>query len=145
MYKVLSEEYLKESFPILNFEEEVILLFISKDGITLHPVFTAIKKTTPNVENTIRKNFQEGTVNEGTLFLLKYKNKKVLIMPIKENWKEKYNLKYIEDGFLKLSSVYKERNINSIAIQEGVIPNDVIDQMIAKFELPKINYYENKE
>lgn len=145
MYKILSQEYLNETFPILNCEEDVIILFISKDGVCLHPAFSAIKNLNVNIENNIRKNCVEHTIKEGTLLLLKYNNKKVLIMPIQETWKEKYNQNFIEQGFLKISTVYKERNINSVAIQEGVIPSDLIDKLIEKLDLPKITYYANKE
>lgn len=145
MYKILSQDYLNETFPILNCEEDVIILFISKDGVCLHPAFSAIKNLNINIENNIRKNCVEHTIKEGTLLLLKHNDKKVLIMPIQETWKEKYNQNFIEQGFLKISTVYKERNINSIAIQEGVIPSDLIDKLIDKLDLPKITYYQNKE
>jgi hypothetical protein len=145
MYKILSKEYLNETYPILNCEEDAILLFISKDGVCLHPAFSAIKNLSETIENNIRKNCIENSIKEGTLILLKYKDKKVLIMPIQNTWKDKCVKDFIEQGFSKISSVYKERNLNSIAIQEGVIPAEIIDKIIEKLDLPKITYYPNKE
>jgi hypothetical protein len=66
-------------------------------------------------------------------------------MPIQNTWKDKCVKDFIEQGFSKISSVYKERNLNSIAIQEGVIPAEIIDKIIEKLDLPKITYYPNKE
>ncbi len=146
MYKFLSNEFLIESFPILNCEEEIILFFISKDGVCLHPTFNAIKQLNSNVEKIIYKNCIVEKINEGELLLLKIHNgKKVLIMPIQETWKDTYNAEYVHQGFIKISNVYKEKNLNSIAIQEGIVQNEYIDKLIGILDLPKITYYQNKE
>jgi hypothetical protein len=65
----------------------------------------------------------------------------ILTMPIQEGWKTAYDYDYVYQGFLKISGIYKERDIESIAIQEGLIPTDVIDSIIEKLDLPKIVYY----
>jgi len=66
-------------------------------------------------------------------------------MPIQETWKDTYNAEYVHQGFIKISNVYKEKNLNSIAIQEGIVQNEYIDKLIGILDLPKITYYQNKE
>lgn len=146
MYKVLSEEFLNEHYPILNCEEDTILFFISKDGVSLHSVFLAIKNKYKNIENTIRNNYIEKDAIDGTLLLTKLSNgKKILIMIIQDSWKTGFQQEHVEKGFEKISNVYKERGICSIAIQEGIISNEIIDQLVEKLDLPKITYYKSKE
>lgn len=146
MYNMLSEEFLNENYPILNCEEDTILFFISQDGVSLHSVFLAIKSKYKNIQNTIRNNYIIKDAEEGTLLLSKISNgKKILIMISQSNWKTGFEPNHVEKGFEKLSSVYKERGIKSIAIQEGIVSNEFIDKLINKLDLPKITYYQNKE
>lgn len=146
MYNVLSEDYLNENYPILNCEEDTILFFISKDGVALHSVFLAIKNKYKNIENTIRTNYVEKEASEGTLLLSKIEcGKKILIMIVQDSWKTDYEKHHIEKGFEKISAVYKERGIGSIAIQEGIVSLDLIEDLINKFDLPKITYYKSED
>lgn len=142
MYALIEKEQLIEMFPILGSKETTILNMISADGVSLMSVFKAMKSIYPVLHDSIRKNTTAGNFDAGRLLLHRVNEDfNILTMPIQEGWKTAYDYDYVYQGFVKISGIYKEREIESIAIQEGLIPNDVIDGIIAILDLPKIVYY----
>jgi len=144
MYNLIEKNDLIAMFPILNCQESAILNMVSQDGIGLNPVFLAMKSLYPNMADSLRKNIMGNTFEAGNLLLHRVQESfVVLTMPIQESWKTEYSYDYVFKGFQKISLIYKERNITSLAIQEGIIPNDVIDKLIDTLDLPKIVYYQS--
>lgn len=142
MYNLISKEELQTMFPILKSEETAILNMVSSDGIALTSACHAMKALYPNMAEGVKRNSLNGELGEGKLLLHRVPEPFVILtMPIQESWKSDYDVEYVHRGFLKISSIYKERNIESIAIQEGLIPTDVIDKFIDSFDLPRIVYY----
>lgn len=143
MYNLMSKEELLDMFPILKTKETVILNMVSGDGISLSPPFHAMKILYPHMADGVKKNSLNGGLEAGSLLLHKAfgEDFSILTMPVQENWKTGFDADYVHKGFLKISSIFKERNIESIAIQEGVVPNDVIDKFIEILDLPIIVYY----
>lgn len=142
MYSLIEKEQLIEMFPILGSKETTILNMISADGVSLMSVFKAMKSMYPALYESIRKNTTAGNFDAGRLLLNRVNESfNILTMPIQAGWKTAYDHDYVYQGFLKISGIYKERGIESIAIQEGLIPTDVIDSIIEQLDLPKIVYY----
>ena len=142
MYELIEKEELIKMFPILACKETTILNMISGDGISLLSVFKAMKSMYPVISDSIRKNTISNNLEAGSLLLHRVNEDfNVLTMPIQAGWKTAYDYDYVYQGFLKISGIYKKREIASIAIQEGLIPTDVIDKIIAELDLPTIVYY----
>lgn len=142
MYALIEKEKLIEMFPILGSKETTVLNMISADGIALMSVFKAMKVLYPALNDSIRKNTSIQNLDAGRLLLQRVNEDfNILTMPIQAHWKTAFDYHYVEQGFLKISNIYKERNIESIAIQEGIVPNDVIDAFIERLDLPTIIYY----
>lgn len=145
MYKLFDRQRLEEQYPILCAKETVILNMVAKDGVNMHPAYSVLKGLYPQMYETVLKNCMDNNFEEGNLLLYKKCSPWILTMPIQDNWKGSYNLDYIRKAFLKISSNYKSLGIASIAIQEGIIPIDVIEKITENMDFPEINYYEHKE
>ncbi len=142
MYNLIEKEDLIKMFPILDAKETAILNMVSADGISISSPFQALKQLYPSMAEGIKKNSFNDSLDAGSLLLHTRENGLfILTMPIQYSWKTDYDIEYVHKGFLKISSVYKSRNLNSIAIQEGIIPKDVIDKFIETLDLPEIVYY----
>lgn len=145
MYNLIDKEAILEMFPILKSNESAILNMVSQDGIGLYPVFIAMKTLYPEMAESLKKNVMANTFESGNLLLRRVNEPfMVLTMPIQESWKTGYDIEYVTKGFQKISSVYKERGIISLAIQDGVIPRDVIDKLADTMDLPEIVYYKEE-
>ncbi len=145
MYNLFDRERLLELYPIIEAQETVILNMVSKDGVNMHPAFSALKAIHPKMYESVRKNCVSASFDAGSLLLYKRSTPWIMTMPIQDSWKKSYNLDYIYKAFQKISSIYKDLGIVSIAIQEGIVPVDEIEKIRSELDLPEIVYYENKE
>lgn len=145
MYHLFDKDKLVELFPIIEAKEKAILNMVSQDGINMHSAFSALKSLYPDMYESVRKNCLSSKLEKGGLLLYRQSTPWILTMPIQKTWKGVYDYDYIFQAFLKISSNYKKIEIDSIAIQEGIVPNEVFEKMKESLDLPELVFYKNQE
>lgn len=150
MYEYYSKEKLLEMFPILETEADILINFVSCDGVMAYKLGAVIGDLNPDVKYKFQNACADGKVDKGKIIIVKKvfqftENFPFIVhLPIKEDFKQKPSLEFVREGFEKLEFAYKSKKVemNKIAIQRGIVPDDILEAALKGLELPEILLYE---
>tara|TARA_Y100000588_G_scaffold321228_1_gene352365 strand:- start:73677 stop:74264 length:588 start_codon:yes stop_codon:yes gene_type:complete len=144
MYEFLSEEKLEKLYPILNTEAEMIVNFVSCDGSMGYKLSAAIAAKYPDIKYKFQASCMNDEVKKGKITIVKKVFPFILHLPFKDSVKEKPTYEHLREGFEKLEFAYTTEKIivNKIAIQRGIVPDDLLDRALEGLTLPEIVFYE---
>ncbi len=145
MYEFYKKEELVKMFPILETDADVIVNFVSADGVMGYKLSSVLGSLNPNMKYNFQNACSKKEVIKGWLSINKSGEKGILQFPYKETFKEQPDIDFIRAGFEKLNVSLKDGKINfkKIAIQEGVVSKALLEEAMSGLEfLPEIVYYE---
>lgn len=153
MYEYYSKEKLVEMYPILETEADVLINFISCDGVMSYKLGAVLGDLNPTTKYKIQNACVAGTVGRSKIMITKkvYQltdNFPIIVhLPVQEDWKTPIEYEYVREAFEKLESAYTlgkiDFNENSkIAIQKGIVPDDMLIKALQGLKLPEILLYE---
>ena len=150
MYEFYPKEKLLKMFPILETEADMIVNFVSCDGVMGYKLSAVIGALNPELKYKFQNSCIEGQVSKGKISITKKGlpsiDQDIIIahIPFKENFKENPSLEFLIEGFKKLEFACETKiNIESIAIQKGIIDDELLNKSLEGLNLPKIIFYED--
>ena len=143
MHEFLSEEKLEKLYPILNTEAEIIINFVSCDGAMGYKLSAAIAAKYPDIKYKFQNSCINDEVKKGKITIVKKVFPFILHLPSKDSVKDKPTYEHLREGFEKLEFAYTTEKIivNKIAIQRGIVPDDLLDKALEGLKLPEIVFY----
>ncbi len=144
MYEFYSKEKLEMLHPILNTDAEIIVNFVSCDGAMGYKLSSAIAAKYPDIKYRFQNSCMKNEVEKGKITLIKKVFPFILHLPFKESIRHKPTYDYLREGFKKLEYAYKNEKIivNKIAIEKGIVPDEMLEQALEGLMLPEIVFYE---
>lgn len=145
MYEFYKKEELRKMFPILETDADVIVNFVSADGVMGYKLSAVLGSLNPNMKYNFQNACSKKEVVKGWLSINKSGEKGVLQFPYKYSFKEEPDFDFIRAGFEKINTSLRDGKINfkKIAIQEGIISKEILEKAMLGLEyLPEIIYYE---
>lgn len=144
MYEFYSKEKLEKLFPILNTEADMIINFVSCDGAMGYKLSGAIAAIHPEIKYKFQNSCANGEFAKGKVTIIKKVYPFIFQLPFKDSFKESPTIEHLREGFEKLEFVHKNQKIivNKIAIQKGIVPDDMLFESLKGLDLPEIIFYE---
>ncbi len=149
MYEFYPKEKLLKMFPILDTEADMIVNFVSCDGVMGYKLSAVIGALNPELKYKFQNSCVEGQVSKGKISITKKglpsigQETIIAHIPFKESFKNKPSLEFLIEGFKKLEFACESKiDVESIAIQKGIIEDDLLEQALAGLNLPKIIFYD---
>jgi len=144
MYEFYSKEKLNKLFPILETEANAIINFVSCDGVMGYKLASVLGSLNPDMKYAFQNNCRDGKITKGVILTNKKNLPFIIQLPFKETFKEKADLDYIRSGFEKLETALKDGKIilDTIAIQKGIIEEEMLLMAIKDLKLPEIIFYD---
>jgi len=144
MYEFYQQEKLDKLFPILNTEATAIINFVSCDGNMGYKLSAVIGALYPEVKYSFQNNCKNKKIKKGVILTNKKNFPYIINLPFKETYRNPISLEYVRAGFEKLSLGFRESKIEleSIAIQRGILSDEMLKDAIEGLILPRIIYYE---
>ena len=144
MYQLFSLETLASEFPIINTDCQAIVNFVNCDGTMSYKLGARLKGIHPEMYESykkaciINKNFSKGNV-----LIWKKTNPWIIHIPVRNSWKDDFKQDFIEEGIKKLFEVALKFKLNSLAIQENHINDDLLKKLINENNITDmtIKYY----
>ena len=144
MYEFYSKEKLNKLFPILNTEANAIINFVSCDGNMGYKLASVIGSLNPEMKYSFQNNCRDGKIKKGMILTNKKNYPFIIQIPFKETFKDPINLEYLRLAFEKLEMALDSGKIilDSIAIQKGIVEEEMLEEAIKGLKLPEIIFYE---
>lgn len=149
MYEFYPKEKLFKMFPILETEADMIINFVSCDGVMGYKLSAVIGALNPELKYKFQNSCVEGQVSKGMISITKKGlpsiDQETIIahIPFKESFKHEASLDYLIEGFKKLEFACESKiKVESIAIQKGIIPHEMLEKSLEGLKLPKIIFYD---
>lgn len=150
MYEYYPREKLIKMYPILETEADILVNFVSCDGVMAYKLSSVIGDLNPDVKYKFQNACAEGKVDRGKIIIVKKVNKftdhfpSLVHIPIKPDFKSPAIYEYVREGFEKLAFAYSSGKvaISKIAIQRGSIPDEMLEKALSGLELPEVLLYE---
>lgn len=144
MYEFYSKEKIEKLFPILKTNATAIINFVSCDGNMGYKLAGVIGALNPQIKYSFENNCKEGSIKKGSILINKKTTPFIIQLPFKDNFKDSFDPEYIREGFEKIAAIMKKNilNLDSIAIQKGIIPDEDLEIAIRGLILPDIIYFD---
>lgn len=150
MYEYYPKEKLIEMYPILETKADILINFVSCDGVMAYKLASVIGDLNPDVKYKFQNACVEGKMGKGKIIIIKKvvpftdHFPALVHLPVKESFKDKPSYDFIREGFEKLEFAYKSNKIqvNKIAVQKGIVPDELLEKALSGLELPEILLYE---
>ena len=138
MYEFKNKDHLEKLYPILKTEADAIVNFTSCDGTMGYKLSSVLGSIYPNIKYTYQNFCAKNCIKKGVIFLSSKSKPNILNIPFKECYRDKIDEDYILSGFKKVRTEYlnKKLKIKSIAIQKGIISDELVD--LVKNDLEEI-------
>lgn len=103
---------------LFNSECQTIVNTVNCVGVMGKGIALEFKKRYPSMFNTYKKHCSSNALRPGSLYLWRSDTKWILNFPTKDHWRDKSEIKYLEDGLQKFVDTYKSKGITSIAFPQ---------------------------
>ena len=143
MYEYYDKEKLNKMYPILETECEAIINFVSCDGNMGYKLAAVLSDLNPNMSYSFQDNCLNDLIQKGVVTTYRKVTPFIVQLPFKETFKDKPDYEYLRAGFEKIEYglKIKKLSISSLAIQEGIVDKEMIEEAIKGLDLPEIKYY----
>lgn len=153
MYQFYSEEKLKKLYPILETNCDAIINFVSCDGVMGYKLSAVLGSLYPEQKYNFQEKCKNNLIQKGTILTSRKSYPFIIQLPFKETFKSKTDEDYVIEGFKKLELAVStgKVKIDSIAIQKGIISEDILIKATKELKNLEIKFYdeidpyENKE
>lgn len=153
MYEYYSKEKLIEMYPILETKADVLINFISCDGVMSYKLGAVLGDLNPTTKYKLQNSCIAGTVGRSKIMITKkvYQLTEhfpiIVHIPIKEDWKSPIDKDYVREAFERLESAYSLSKIpfnenSKIAIQKGIVPDDILMEALKGLKMPEVLLYD---
>lgn len=112
---------------IFDSPAQVIVNTVNTIGVMGKGIALEFKKRYPDMFKAYRSACEKNQLTIGKLMLWRAPDHWVLLFPTKQNWRNPSQLEYIEQGLLKFSQTYADKNISSIAFPKLGCGNGELD------------------
>ena len=100
---------------IFNSPAQVIVNTVNTVGVMGKGLALSFKQKYPEMFASYRSACEKRQLKTGKLMLWYAPDHWILLFPTKENWRNPSKLEYIENGLIKFTNTYAEKNITSVA------------------------------
>jgi hypothetical protein len=144
MYELMDLKDLERDRPILKTECDAIINFVPCDGVMGRGIGAVLRSLHPEMDKSyINACFNE-VFTSGKIIIWRKSSPWIINIPSRLTWKDNMDSDFIEKGFIKLSTVFKNYNIKTIAYENDSIPFEILKNNLESIELPKFQYYDNE-
>lgn len=126
---------------IFSTPAQVIVNAVNTVGVMGKGIALEFKQRYPRMFETYKKMCEKHQLTVGKLALVYEPDHWILLFPTKQNWRYPSKMEYIENGLIRFSQTYMEKNISSIAFPKlgcgnGELDWDEVKPLMEKYLKP---------